>query len=620
MAATLGLTAATAVSNVTVTPTSTSVGATAVTYKITFTATRAVPANINDPSNAGAITISAPFGTQFVNSSNGDYGVDDSTTGVSTVGVNDSLRFADGGAIVSFNPLDTINAGDSVILEISAVRNAQSTGGSLSVSTSGDPLPMAATLGLAAATAVTNVTVTPTSTSVGATAVTYKITFTAASKVPANINDPSNAGAITISAPFGTQFGDDSNNDYGVDDTTTGMSTVGVNDSLRFADGGAVVSFNPLDTINAGDSVTLEISGIGRVAAGPIAVSTTADPLPASLGTLSLPTAPSHVKAVNAGNNAATVTWSPATSSGAPIESYIVSVASGKNTGEQLAVPGTTTAATLTGLVAGKTTFDVQAFDVIGAGPSASSASYTVKGATTPTYVTTVLGNHPSLFYRLGDSASVAMADSSGNATTGYYNDAGTALYGYPNDNLNVRPGALLSDPNAPAVTDEGNGATSGGVGIGGQYVPSGSSPRTAEVWINDSQTGFNPDCLVAWGSSGKDDAFEVCVSASNQIEVSGAYDDHYFTTPYAVNDGHWHLVTVTSNGSSIALYLDGVSIGSGSFTAPLDTTAGYPVVVGDSVFHQNPATGFSLDDVAIYPTVLSATQIQADYTAAGYP
>jgi hypothetical protein len=332
------------------------------------------------------------------------------------------------------------------------------------------------------------------------------------------------------------------------------------------------------------------------------------------------------VKAVNAGKNAATVTWSPATASGAPIESYIVTVATGSNAGQQLAVPGTTTAATVTGLVGGKATFSVLAYDVIGAGPSVTSPSYTVPGSTAPSYVTTVLGNHPSLFYRLGDSTPEAMTDSSGNSppsagdsAPGYYDYAGNAPYGYPIVNLNQRPGALLSDPNAPAVTDVGTSSEFSGIGTGGQTAPSGASPRTAEVWMKTSQASFSPACLVGWGSSATDDAFDVCISASNQIVVSGFRDDHDFTTPYAVNDGTWHLVTVTSNGSNITVYLDGVSIGSGSFNSALNTTPGYPVMVGTDTTNADGSIGFTLDDLAIYPSVLSKVQVEADYTAAGY-
>ena len=626
VSASLGLGAATAVTDVAVTPSSTSVGATGVTDKITFTATSQVPVNVEDPSRSGAIVLSAPFGTQF-DTNDTDYAVADTTAGWSLPYNTGSLVFAEGGATVSFNPPQTINAGDAITLEISGIRNAQSTGGSLSVSTTADPVPVSASLGLAAATAVTDVAVTPSSTSVGATGVTDKITFTATSQVPVNVEDPSRSGAIVLSAPFGTQF-DTNDTDYAVADTTAGWSLPYNTGSLVFAEGGATVSFNPPQTINAGDAITLEISGIGRVAAGPIAISTTADPIPDSSGALGLPSAPSHVKAVNAGNNAATVTWSPAGAPGTPIESYVVTVATGPNADQQLAVVGTTTAATLTGLVAGKATFSVIGFDVIGAGPSATSASYTVPGSTAKSYVTTVLGNHPSLFYRLGDSAPVAMADSSGNVTpgsteTGYYNDTGNAPYGYPNDNLNVRPGALATDPNAGSVSDVGTNAAAGQVGVGGQTAPSGSSPRTVEVWMKTTVTpyygGYGPYCFVGWGSTARDGGFDVCLSQPNQIEVSGSYDDQYFTTPTSLNDGNWHLVTVTTNGLAITVYVDGTQVGSpGAFGAQLDTPPGYPVMVGTDSSDSDGAIGFSLDDLAIYPTVLSAAQVKADYTAAG--
>jgi hypothetical protein len=286
-------------------------------------------------------------------------------------------------------------------------------------------------------------------------------------------------------------------------------------------------------------------------------------------------------------------------------------------------VPGTSTAATLTGLVTGHTTFSVRAFDVVGAGP-VGSASYTVTGAAGQTYTSTVRGNHPSLFYRLGDTTPLGMTDSSGSGGTGYYNGANDSVYGQSGVEQNVRPGAIASDPNAGAVSDVGNGAASGGVGTGGVSYPSGDSARTVEVWMKTTANAFAfpvstaPYGLVGLGSAAANDSFNVFASAPNQIEVSGAYDDQLFTTP-TIDDGNWHLITVTFDGTNIQVYVDGVLAGSGTFSGVLNTTPGYPVVIGDSTFHQNAALGFTLDDVAIYPSVLSAAQVQSHYSAAGY-
>ena len=282
MSATLGLAAATSVSGASVVPSSASVGATAVTYKVTFTATSALPVNVGTPSNGGAIVLAAPFGTQFPHNY-GDYAVADTTAGWSTTYVSDTESIANGGATVSINPLDAINAGDSITVVVSFVRNPEATGGSLSVSTTADPVPMSATLGLAVATSVSGASVVPLSASVGATAVTYKVTFTATSALPVNAGTPSNGGAIVLAAPFGTQFPHNSG-DYAVADTTAGWSTTYVSDTESIANGGATVSINPLDAINAGDSITVVVSFVRNPEAtgGSLSVSTTADPVPMS--------------------------------------------------------------------------------------------------------------------------------------------------------------------------------------------------------------------------------------------------------------------------------------------------------------------------------------------------
>ena len=149
---------------------------------------------------------------------------------------------------------------------------------------------MSATLGLAAATSVSGASVVPSSASVGATAVTYKVTFTATSALPVNAGTPSNGGAIVLAAPFGTQF-PHNYGDYAVADTTAGWSTTYVSDTESIANGGATVSINPLDAINAGDSITVVVSLVEHPTAGTFMLSTTADPTAISLGTLSLPPA-----------------------------------------------------------------------------------------------------------------------------------------------------------------------------------------------------------------------------------------------------------------------------------------------------------------------------------------
>lgn len=84
----------------------------------------------------------------------------------------------------------------------------------------------------------------------------------------------------------------------------------------------------------------------------------------------------------------------------------------------------------------------------------------------------------------------------------------------------------------------------------------------------------------------------------------------------YRVDDGNWHHVAVTVNGTSATLYVDGVSratatTSKSSYT--LGTAAGY---IGSANGTSEYFKG-TMDEVAVYTTALTGTRISAHYAAA---
>ena len=107
-------------------------------------------------------------------------------------------------------------------------------------------------------------------------------------------------------------------------------------------------------------------------------------------------------------------------------------------------------------------------------------------------------------------------------------------------------------------------------------------------------------------------------MSGADQIEVSGYSDDHTITTPHALNNDQWHLIDVTYNGSTFVVYVDGHQVGTPTtFNGTLATTSTTPLLIG-SATNGDQMTGFSLDDLAVYPSALTAARITAHYTASG--
>ncbi|MCA1683627.1 MAG: fibronectin type III domain-containing protein, partial [Actinobacteria bacterium] len=244
-------------------------------------------------------------------------------------------------------------------------------------------------------------------------------------------------------------------------------------------------------------------------------------------------------------------------------------------------------------------TFKVVASSACGDGPAATSAAATPTGATS-TYVTNVLANAPVAYYRLGEGSGLTAADSSGKAAHGTYESATLGS-----------PGAVLGDADTSV-----NGNANGQVASSSPALPLYNSARSVEAWVKPADG--NNRYVASWGTYyGNDQEFSVLVGP-NQVGVVTANDDRYFPTPRAVNDGAWHHVVVTYDGTTLGAYLDGVSLGTRTFSAPLDTIDGSRLHVGARFDGQSPFYG-DLDEVAVFPSALTATQVGAHFSASGY-
>lgn len=325
-----------------------------------------------------------------------------------------------------------------------------------------------------------------------------------------------------------------------------------------------------------------------------------------TLSGLGKPAAPGSVTAT-AGQNQSTVHWQAASAPGSKVTSYLVTALSGGSTAANaVAVPGTATSAVVTGLAGGTSYgFRVQAEDSYGAGPGGTTAATVTPTGTAKTYVTTVLSQGPTAYYRLGDSTDALMTDSSGQGHNGSYNAQGATL---------GQTGALAGDADTAVQISDGYY----GIGTASVPLPLGNSARSAVAWFTEPSGANDQGALVSWGQPGTDQAFQLLVSGTSQVTVDGWNDTHTFQTPYPVNDGSWHQLAVSYTGSAFTVFLDGVSIGSGRFRTALDTLTS-PLYVGGNAALSSGPTGMTLDEVSVYAKALTAANVSAQFTAAGY-
>ena len=236
----------------------------------------------------------------------------------------------------------------------------------------------------------------------------------------------------------------------------------------------------------------------------------------------------------------------------------------------------------------------------IGVRPSASSSRY----------ASAVLADSPSLYWRYNDPA--------GTLTLGDDSPAGN--------------GALLQGTRTPAVTPAalaGDSSTAmgfnGSTGYGYQAQPEAApSSYTVETWFQTTTTTGGK--LVGFGN--------------NTTRGSTVYDRHIYmrddgrlvfgttgttsalTSTAAYNDGQWHHVVGSQGAAGTALYVDGVSVATG--TQKTNTIyQGYWRVGGDTLGnwpgpHTSTFFNGKLDETAVYRTALTSARIAAHYQASG--
>jgi hypothetical protein len=232
------------------------------------------------------------------------------------------------------------------------------------------------------------------------------------------------------------------------------------------------------------------------------------------------------------------------------------------------------------------------------------TAGASTRGACAPAptdqYGTSVLSDHPAVYWRMGDevadSATRVALDSSGNCRNGAYPPV---VAPYSGGGLQKGEDGSIQ---LGATQVIGSAAT----------LPLSAAPRTVEFWFNSDfgccgNFGFNP--LMSYGG------FSIGAVHYNNTEwirvyneANVAVDIPYFAgTNFSFTDGEWHLLDVGYNGANVTAFVDGAAIGTAALAVATPAT-GTTLVVGYS--------GGIYDEAAVYPAALNAARIDAHWTA----
>jgi len=90
-------------------------------------------------------------------------------------------------------------------------------------------------------------------------------------------------------------------------------------------------------------------------------------------------------------------------------------------------------------------------------------------------------------------------------------------------------------------------------------------------------------------------------------------------TSPASYNNNQWHQVTATMSSAGMRLYVDGALVAQRTDTTAGEAYLGYWRLGGDNLDgwpSRPPTRNFigSVDEIAVYPTALTAAQVQAQY------
>ena len=222
------------------------------------------------------------------------------------------------------------------------------------------------------------------------------------------------------------------------------------------------------------------------------------------------------------------------------------------------------------------------------------------------TYSSVILADSPLAYYKLDETSGTTAADASGNGRDGTYTNAPT-----------LGASSLLDDATGHAMSTAADS---------NQYVSAGFASWmnvntfTVEGWAKfTAYDSLNGDPIVSRYTSA--DGYPMFLgrkyggSATPGIQVvvgSTRYDVFGST---AVPDNETHHYAATYDGTTIRAYLDGVEVASQAASGAVAWSSS-PLEIARYSQTSTTVPGATIDEVAFYNTVLSASRVAAHYEA----
>jgi hypothetical protein len=228
----------------------------------------------------------------------------------------------------------------------------------------------------------------------------------------------------------------------------------------------------------------------------------------------------------------------------------------------------------------------------------------------TSVYDSTVIANNPVLFLPLDEPSGTTAANLSTTpgARNGTYNDVTLGLPGGPDGSgAGFTPiGSYVDVPNYPAVDV--------------------TTSFSLEVWVDVSSASANPlGGIFAINRELNGTGLSLDLEGDHPaLGLNNNVDNYEELSTGSVVNGRWNQIVVTwQDGGAPIFYINGVETAnqdSNTYAQPLSLSTTLPVSIGAEFPNQNSAGGRwfdgGIEDVSFYNTVLTGSQVAADYQA----
>ncbi|MHA6669450.1 PKD domain-containing protein [Homoserinimonas sp. A447] len=243
------------------------------------------------------------------------------------------------------------------------------------------------------------------------------------------------------------------------------------------------------------------------------------------------------------------------------------------------------------------------------------TASAGSSGTLSP-YARGVFADHPTHYYRLGESSGSTVVNWAG-PTANVTQTANT------NAQVNATAGSGVSRGVGGAIAGDSNTAsrfngTSSGRAVSSQQTWTDDS-MTVEAWF---RTSISSGKILGFGNSGSVTGNSSSSAQDRSLYLNGGrvnwsvFDTQTRTLQSGTgyNNNQWHHAVGTLNEDGMRLYVDGTLVASNGSTDYGRGFWGYWKVGGDTTPAGNQNFTGDLDEVAIYKTALSAGQVSQHY------